>query len=159
VRFRKLMQHASMAPITSPTFCVSSSTGRSETSVRLRQPELNNLVTDPLSAPGYNAFIYNPERSLVTSLHLKLNQLGLTTMSRQLDPLIVDVAAKNLGFAQPLETLADLELDSRSGRAIEPFPHVPSCMRSTPSTASTSSTTRAAWSPRTVFCACSIWSS
>lgn len=55
----------------------------------------------------------------MTSLHLKLNQLSLTTMSRQLDQSIADAASKNLGFAQALETLADLELESRNGRAIE----------------------------------------
>jgi len=55
----------------------------------------------------------------VTSLHLKLNQLSLTTMSKQLDQTIADAATKNLGFAQALESLADLELDSRNGRAIE----------------------------------------
>ena len=40
-------------------------------------------------------------------------------MSKQLDQMIADAATKNLGFAQALETLADLELDSRNGRAIE----------------------------------------
>src|SRR6516165_12570929 len=61
----------------------------------------------------------NPERKLMTTLHVKLNQLSLTTMSKQLDQMIADAATKNLGFAQALETLADLELDSRNGRAIE----------------------------------------
>ena len=55
----------------------------------------------------------------MTSLHLKLNQLSLTTMSKQLDQTIADAATKNLGFAVALETLADFELDSRNGRAIE----------------------------------------
>ena len=55
----------------------------------------------------------------MTPLHLKLNQLSLTTMSKQLDQTIADAATKNLGFAQALETLADLELDSRNGRSIE----------------------------------------
>jgi DNA replication protein DnaC len=40
-------------------------------------------------------------------------------MSKQLDQMIADAATKNLGFAQALETLTDLELDSRNGRAIE----------------------------------------
>ena len=40
-------------------------------------------------------------------------------MSKQLDQMIADAATKNLGFAQALKTLADLELDSRNGRAIE----------------------------------------
>ena len=55
----------------------------------------------------------------MTPLHLKLNQLSLTTMSQQLDHMIADAAIKNLGFAQALETLADFELDARNGRAIE----------------------------------------
>src|SRR5262245_23641948 len=62
----------------------------------------------------------NPERNLMTSsLHLKLNQLSLTTMSRQLDQMVADAASNNLGFAQALETLTDLELNARNGRAIE----------------------------------------
>jgi len=40
-------------------------------------------------------------------------------MSRQLDQMIADAAAKNLGFAHALETLADFELNSRNVRAIE----------------------------------------
>jgi hypothetical protein len=40
-------------------------------------------------------------------------------MSKQLDQTIADAATKNLGFAVALETLADFELDSRNGRAIE----------------------------------------
>src|SRR5215467_15375121 len=61
----------------------------------------------------------NPERNLMSSLHLKLSQLSLTTMSRQLDQIVADAATKNLGFVQALETLTDLELDARNGRAIE----------------------------------------
>jgi hypothetical protein len=45
----------------------------------------------------------------MTLLHQKLNQLTLTTMSRQLDQIASDAAAKNLSFAQALESLADLE--------------------------------------------------
>ena len=55
----------------------------------------------------------------MTSLHLKLNQLSLTTMSRQLDQIVADAASKNLGFAQALETLTTLELEARNTRAIE----------------------------------------
>src|SRR5215468_6783294 len=67
----------------------------------------------------------NPERNLMSSLHLKLSQLSLTTMSRQLDQIVTDAASKNLGFAQALETLTDLELDARNARAIERrFRHV-----------------------------------
>ena len=55
----------------------------------------------------------------MTSLDQKLDQLSLTTMSRQLDQLVADAASKNLSFAPALEMLADLELDARNGRAIE----------------------------------------
>ena len=55
----------------------------------------------------------------MSSLHLKLSQLSLTTMSRQLDQIVTDAASKNLGLAQALETLTDLELDARNARAIE----------------------------------------
>ena len=79
----------------------------------------------------------------MTSLHLKLNQLSLTTMSRQLDQTVADAASKNLGFVQALETLSDLELDARNSRAIERRFRM-SRLRSTPLTASTSNITRAA---------------
>jgi hypothetical protein len=40
-------------------------------------------------------------------------------MSRQLDQMIADAGTKNLSFAQALESLADMELESRNRRAIE----------------------------------------
>ncbi len=40
-------------------------------------------------------------------------------MSRQLDQMIADAGAKNLGFAQALESLTDMELESRNRRSIE----------------------------------------
>jgi DNA replication protein DnaC len=55
----------------------------------------------------------------VTSLHQKLNQLSLTTMTRQLDQTIADAAAKNLSLVQAIESLADLELEARNARSIE----------------------------------------
>jgi DNA replication protein DnaC len=55
----------------------------------------------------------------VTSLALKLNQLSLTTMSRQIDQMVADAADKNLSLVQALETLTDMELESRNARAIE----------------------------------------
>jgi DNA replication protein DnaC len=55
----------------------------------------------------------------VTSLHQKLNQLSLTTMTRQLDQTIADAAAKNLSLLQAIESLADLELEARNARSIE----------------------------------------
>ncbi len=55
----------------------------------------------------------------MTSLQEKLNQLSLTTMSRQLDQIASDAAAKSLSFSQALESLTDLELESRNHNAIE----------------------------------------
>jgi len=102
----------------------------------------------------------------MTNLHLKLNQLSLTTMSKQLDQMIANAATKNLGFARALETLADLKLDSRNGRAVERRfrvahlhvrsrigelrLHLNSIEPSTPSTASTLSTITAAWRRRRI---------
>jgi DNA replication protein DnaC len=40
-------------------------------------------------------------------------------MSRQLDQMITDAGTKNLSFAHALESLADMELESRNRRAIE----------------------------------------
>ena len=40
-------------------------------------------------------------------------------MSRQLDQIASDAAARNLSFSQALESLADLELESRNQNAIE----------------------------------------
>ena len=40
-------------------------------------------------------------------------------MSRQLDPITADAAARNLSFLQTLEALTDLELESRNNRSIE----------------------------------------
>lgn len=40
-------------------------------------------------------------------------------MSRQLDQTVAEAASKNLGFAQALENLVDLELEARNGRAVE----------------------------------------
>jgi DNA replication protein DnaC len=55
----------------------------------------------------------------MTPLQQKLNQLSLTTMSRQLDQTMTDAAARNLGLAQALESLIDLELEARNTRSIE----------------------------------------
>jgi len=55
----------------------------------------------------------------MTTLHQKLNQLSLTTMSRQLDQIASDAAAHNWSFSQALESLTELELESRNQNAIE----------------------------------------
>ncbi|MBS1877805.1 MAG: ATP-binding protein [Acidobacteria bacterium] len=55
----------------------------------------------------------------MTSLQEKLNQLSLTTMSRQSEQVISDATVRNLSLAQTLESLVDLELESRNARSIE----------------------------------------
>jgi len=53
------------------------------------------------------------------TLHQKLDQLNLTTMSQQLDQILSDAGVKNFSFTQTLEWLADRELETRNTRAIE----------------------------------------
>ena len=55
----------------------------------------------------------------MTPLEQKLNQLSLSTMSRQLEMTLTDAAAKNLSAAATLEWLADMEIEARYQRAIE----------------------------------------
>ena len=52
-------------------------------------------------------------------LEQKLQQLNLKAMSRQIEATIADAAARNLSVLATLELLADMELESRNGRAIE----------------------------------------
>ena len=55
---RKLLRPAPSAPITSPTSCASNSHPRqTQPPLRLRDPRLNDLATDPLSLLEYDAFI------------------------------------------------------------------------------------------------------
>src|SRR5215470_18239758 len=55
----------------------------------------------------------------MTALEQKLNQLSLSTISRQLETTLTDAAARNLSAAVTLEWLADMEIEARSQRAIE----------------------------------------
>jgi DNA replication protein DnaC len=55
----------------------------------------------------------------MTPLEQKLQQLNLKAMSRQIEATIADAAARNLSVSATLELLADMELESRNGRAIE----------------------------------------
>jgi hypothetical protein len=82
----------------------------------------------------------------MTALHEKLDQLSLTTMSQRLHEIIAEAAAKNFSVIQALEALTDSELEARNGRSIERRFRLSRLHAATPSTASTSSTTRAAWS-------------
>jgi DNA replication protein DnaC len=49
----------------------------------------------------------------------KLDQLSLSTMSRQLETTISEAATRNLSVTATLEWLADMELEARNHRAIE----------------------------------------
>jgi DNA replication protein DnaC len=55
----------------------------------------------------------------MTPLEEKLNQLSLSTMSRQLETTLTEAAAKNLSAAATLDWLADMELEARRQRAID----------------------------------------
>src|ERR1700687_4965928 len=55
----------------------------------------------------------------MTPLEQKLNQLTLSTMSRQVETTLTEAAAKNLSASATLEWLADMELEARKQRAIE----------------------------------------
>jgi DNA replication protein DnaC len=52
-------------------------------------------------------------------LEQKLQQLNLKAISRQIEATLADAAARNLSVIATLELLADMELESRNGRAIE----------------------------------------
>ena len=59
-----------------------------------------------------------PERNVMT-LPEKLDQLSLSTMSRQLETTISEAASRNLSVTATLELLTDMELEARNHRAIE----------------------------------------
>src|SRR5450432_2864995 len=91
---------------------------RPQPPLRLRDPRLNELATDPLSLLASTLSFLNPERNPMT-LPEKLDQLSLATMSRQLETTLSEAATKNLSVAATLEWLADVELEARNHRAIE----------------------------------------
>ncbi len=55
----------------------------------------------------------------MSELTCKLEQLGLTTVVRELDHLLAGAAARNLSHAATIEWLADVELEGRRARSIE----------------------------------------
>src|SRR5215469_3170987 len=59
------------------------------------------------------------ERKPMTPLEQKLNQLSLSTISRQLEMTLTEAATKNLSVAATLEWLLDMELEARKQRAID----------------------------------------
>jgi DNA replication protein DnaC len=52
-------------------------------------------------------------------LEQKLQQLSLSVMSHQLEQKIAEAEAKNMSVAATIEWLADMELEARTGRAID----------------------------------------
>jgi DNA replication protein DnaC len=52
-------------------------------------------------------------------LEQKLQQLNLSAMSHQLEQKIAEAAAKNMSVTATIEWLADMELEARTGRAID----------------------------------------
>jgi DNA replication protein DnaC len=59
------------------------------------------------------------ERNIMTSLEQKLQQLNLAAISHQIEQTIAEAIAKNMSVAATLEWLADMELEARTGRAID----------------------------------------
>jgi DNA replication protein DnaC len=55
----------------------------------------------------------------VNSLQQKLNQLTLTTMSRNLEQFLNEAATQSLSLSAALESLVDRELEARNARSIE----------------------------------------
>ena len=55
----------------------------------------------------------------MTSLEQKLQQLNLAAMCHQIEQTISEAAAKNMSVTATLEWLADMELEARTGRAID----------------------------------------
>lgn len=111
--------HAFGADYVANILCQQHSPRRPQPPLVLRDPLLNELATDPLLLLEYDAFILHPGRSPMTPLQQKLNQLSLSTMSRQLEMTLTEAAARNLSAASTLEWLADLAIQARSQRAIE----------------------------------------
>ena len=138
------MPRVRSAPITSPISSANNIAARGPAATAFKDPELNELITDPLSLAEYDTFILRPKGAPMTPLQQKLNQLSLTTMSHQLDQTIADAASKNLSAAEALEALLDRELEARNTRSIERRFRLSRCKPSTRSTASTSNIIRAA---------------
>ena len=92
----------------------------------------------------------------MTSLEQKLQLLNLAAMSHQIEQRIAEAAAKNMSVSATLEWLADMELEARTGRAIDRRFKSSACNRAPPSMAFSSTITRAGCKPRTAFCDFSI---
>src|SRR6516225_8761773 len=117
---RKLPRHAPSVLATSPT-----SFGSSNLHAALNRRWFSAIRGSTNSPPiryrcsNMTPSSLRPERNPMTPLQQKLNQLTLSTMSRQLETTLTDAAARNLSAAATLEWLADMEIEARSQRAIE----------------------------------------
>src|SRR5712691_8065899 len=107
-------------PIMSPISCASS--GRRDGHNRrfgcvircsTNSPPIRSLCWNTM--PSFS----NPERNPMIPLEQKLQQLDLKAMSRQIEATIAEAAARNLSVSATIELLADMELESRYGRAGE----------------------------------------
>src|SRR5579864_4908115 len=119
-RSRKLQRRALSAPTTSLTSFASSNLPAAH-SHRWCYAIHCSTNSSPIRCRCSNmtSSSSNLERNPMTPLEQKLNQLSLSTMSRQLETTLTDAAAKNLSAAVTLEWLADMEIEARSQRAIE----------------------------------------
>src|SRR6202453_2372474 len=119
-RSRKLQRRAPSAPTTSPTFFASSNLPAAH-SHRWCYAIRCSTNSSPIRCRCSNMTPSSsiPERNPMTPLEQKLNQLSLSTMSRQLETTLTEAAAKNLSAAATLEWLAEMEIEARSRRAIE----------------------------------------
>jgi DNA replication protein DnaC len=127
--------------------------------LQLKDPELNQLTTDPLSLLDYDASISARERNPMTTLEQKLQQLNLTAMSQQLERTLAEAATRNLSLAATPEALADLEPEARHQRAIERRFRLSRLQPSSPLTALTSIITSRGCRSKTASCACWTWTS
>ena len=94
--------------------------------LQLRDSARNELAPIRFRWPNTMLSFCVSERSPVTSLHQKRNQLSWTCMARQLDQTVTDAASKNHTFADTLESLVDGELQStRQPLRRTPFPPFP----------------------------------
>jgi DNA replication protein DnaC len=108
------------APITSPTFCGSSSahaanSRRFASAIRGGMNSSQIRYRCWLTMPSF----FSPKRNPMIPLEQKLLDLNLTVMSHRLETTLSEAAGKNLSAAATLEWLADMELEARRGRAIE----------------------------------------
>ena len=93
---------------------------RPQPPLRLRDPLLNELATDPLSLLEYDAFILDSGKESDDSSRTETESTEPDDDEPPTgDDDLTEAAAKNLSVAATLEWLADMELEARKQRAIE----------------------------------------